>query len=185
MKAVRIISWVRRFTKNCQAEKKDRVKGPFITEEIEATTNLWIQHEQEKFILDERFPEHRERLNLQIDQDIYICKGRVQVMYPIFIPPDTLFAEKLVMLAHLRTLHGGVGLTMTYIRKKYWIPRLRRFVRRIIHECHECKRFRAIAFKRPPISTLPLERTTGNQPYQVVGIDYAGPITYRTKHQNE
>ena len=38
---------------------------------------------------------------------------------PIYLPDDALFSKKLVMHAHLQTLHGGVSLTMAKIREKY------------------------------------------------------------------
>ena len=47
--------------------------------------------------------------------------------YPVYLkPPNALLSEKLIQDAHALTLHGGVGLTMTYIRRDYWIPHLRR-----------------------------------------------------------
>eukprot|EP00112_Aurelia_sp_Birch-Aquarium-sp1_P001131 Seg1117.2 transcript_id=Seg1117.2/GoldUCD/mRNA.D3Y31 product="hypothetical protein" protein_id=Seg1117.2/GoldUCD/D3Y31 len=37
----------------------------------------------------------------------------------------------------------------------------------------------AVALKKPPTAKLPVERTTGDRPYQVIGLDFAGPITYK------
>ena len=31
---------------------------------------------------------------------------------------------------------------------------------------------------RPPVGNLPRDRTQGNRPFQVVGVDFAGPIKY-------
>ena len=79
------------------------------------------------------------------------------------------------MDAHIRTLHGGVGLVMTDVRKDYWIPRLRSLTKRIIKRCYGSKRHQASAFAKPPPGNLPRNRTEGSWPFQVVGIDYAGP----------
>ena len=49
--------------------------------------------------------------------------------YPIYLPDDALFSKRLVMHAHLQTLHGGVSLTMARIRDKYWLPLLRRLTK--------------------------------------------------------
>ena len=45
----------------------------------------------------------------------------------------------------------------------------------------ECKEVcNAIGHKEPATADLPIERTEGNRPFQVVGIDFADPIHHRT-----
>ena len=122
----------------------------------------------------------RLRLNLQKNQDgVLECRGRLQGIYPIYVPDSTVFAEKLVQHAHLATLHGGVSLTMAKVRDQHWIPRLRRLVKKVIKQCYGCKRFQAIAVAAPPPGLLPLERTEHSGVFEVVGVDFAGPIKYR------
>ena len=84
------------------------------------------------------------------------------------------------MEAHVRTLHGGVGLTMTKLRETYWIPRLRRLVRKVTKKCNGCKRFQAVALASPPPGKFPSDRTVGSSAFEVIGVDYAGPIPYRS-----
>ena len=103
----------------------------------------------------------------------------------MYLPDDEIFSEKLVANANKRTLHGGVGLTMADIREVYWIPRLRRLTKKVIKACNGCKRFQAIAVARPPTGNLPRDRTEGSTPFQVVGVDYAGPIKYLAKGKKE
>ena len=73
-------------------------------------------------------------------------------------------SKKLVIHAHLKTLHGGLSLTVAKIREKYWIPRLRGLTKRVINECHGCKRFHVTALANPPTGNLPKERTEGSEP---------------------
>ena len=121
----------------------------------------------------------RLQLNLQLNQDRLLeCRGRLQGIYPIYVPDGTIFAEKLIQHDHKATLHGGVGLTMAKVREQYWIPRLRQQVKRIIKRCHSCKRFQAVALATPPLGQLPLERTKGSGAFEVVGVNFAGPINY-------
>ena len=115
----------------------------------------------------------------------YECRGRIQGSYPVYLPPNTVLSEKLTEDAHVLTLNGGVGLTMTYIRRDYWIPRLRRLTKKVIRGCFGCKRFQATALQNPPPGNLPVERTTGSVPFQVVGVDYAGPISYKASCKRE
>ena len=59
--------------------------------------------------------------------------------YPIFVPRKTLLAEKMVENAHYQTLHGVVNLTITEIRRRYWIPKLRQLTKRIIQTLNGCR----------------------------------------------
>ena len=53
-----------------------------------------------------------------------------------------------------KTGYGGVGLTMARIRERYWVPRLRRLVKRVIKGGYGCHRFQVKALKtttwKPP-----------------------------------
>ena len=88
--------------------------------------------------------------------------------------------KKLVAHAHLRTLYRGVGHTMAKIRERSWIPKLRQLTKRVIHKCYGCKRFRT-----PAVADLPLDRTRGSRQFQVIGIDFAGPLIYIKKGKQE
>ena len=70
-------------------------------------------------------------------------------------------------------------------RESHWIPRLHNFVKRVIKQCNGCKRFQITAFANPRQRNLPRDRTGRNSPFQVVGVDYAGPITYHTSKNRE
>lgn len=107
----------------------------------------------------------------------------MQGIYPIYVPDSTVFAEKLVQLAHLATL--GVSLTMAKVREQLWIPRLRRLVKKLIKQCYGCKRFQAIAVAAPPPGLLPLERMEHSGVFKVVGVDFTGPIKYRKSPRME
>ena len=96
-----------------------------------------------------------------------------------------MFSKKLVIHAHLQTLHGVLSLTMAKIREKYWIPRLRRLTKRVISECHGCKRFHVTALANPPTGNLPKERTEGSVPFKSIGVDFAGLIKYFSKNKSE
>ena len=179
MKAIRVIAWIRRFVFNCRAEKETRHKGPLITEEINSQHTFWIQRAQS--CQNDQISEDKQRLNVEsndVDGVMY-CKGRLQGEYPIYLPDVHPYTKSIVRDAHERTLHGGVGLTMTKVRERYWVPRQRQLVKKVLNECFKCRRFRAKPIARPPVGNLPRDRTEGTRPFQVVGVDFAGPIKYR------
>ena len=109
---------------------------------------------------------------------IHVCEGRLQGLYPIFLPDNHPYTTKLVQNAHQRTLHGGVRLTMAKIRENIWVPILRKLVKKVIKRCHGCQRFHTQPVSKPPPGNLPVDRTQGLRPFQVVGVDFAGPIKY-------
>lgn len=143
---------------------------------------FWIKRAQQSTDTQE----DRLRLNLHPNrEEILECRGRIQREYPIYLPDSHSYTKKLVQQEHMRTLHGGVLLTMTSIRKSHWIPRLRRLSKRTVRECNGCKRFQARAVANPPPGNLPVDRTQGTHPFQVIGVDYAGPLHYRKRGKVE
>ena len=76
-------------------------------------------------------------------------------------------------------------MTMAKVREEHWVPRLRRLVKRIVKGCPGCKRFQATALAVQPPGVLPRDRTEGSSPFQVVGIDYAGPIKFKATDKRE
>ena len=125
-------------------------------------------------------------LNLQKNSEgLNKSQERIQGSCPVYQPPNAVSSEKLIQDAHVLTLHGRVGLTMTYIRRDYWIPRLRRLTKKVICGCFGCKRSQAAAFRNPPPGNLPVERTTSSVPFQVMDVDYAGAISYKTSSKRK
>lgn len=94
------------------------------TEEIESARRTWIKQIQSAHEETNKFKQDKERLNLQKYQHgIYVCIGRVEGDYPIYLPMNDVFSQKLVEHSHKKTLHGGVGFTITEVRRHYWIQK--------------------------------------------------------------
>ena len=126
------------------------------------------------------------QLNLQENHEgILEFRGKIQGVYPISVPDSHLYTEKLVDEAHVRTLHGGVALTLTHVRNNHWVPRLRQLTKRVRGSSWGCKRSQVTAHAAPPPGNLPTTRTEAQTPFQVIGVDFAGPINYQTKCQVE
>ena len=124
------------------------------------------------------------RLTLKSDEKgIYRCRGRIQGSYPIYLPATSLLSMKIVEYFHLKTYHGFVTLTMGAVREDYWIPRLRKLVKKVLHRCNWCKRFRAKAYPTPSVGLLPRDRTEGDRTFQRLGLDFAGPISYKLSNK--
>jgi hypothetical protein len=76
---------------------------------------------------------------------------------------------------HLSTMHGGSNHALLASREKYWFLRGGKLAISVRKKCSNC-----IPYDRKPISvpeaTLPKERITPCYPFEVTGLDFAGPI---------
>ena len=139
-KTVRVLAWIKRFVINCRSDGRN--SGPLRTDETDEQLKLLAKRAQDDDEKSDQFKDHFQRLNLQKNEEgIYVCQGRIQGEYPIYLPPKHLVSMKIVERAHLCTLHGGIGLTMSKVRDDYWIPTLRSPVKKVIAKCYGCKRF--------------------------------------------
>ena len=136
-KVVRVCAWIARFADNARKSKKNRLSGPLTTDEIKNQVMWWVKRAQESVQCTEVFAKDRMQLNLQPnDEGVLECRGRIQGQYPIYLPDCHEFTAKVVSEAHLKTMHGGIGATMTQVRECYWVPRLRRLARKITKSCN-------------------------------------------------
>ena len=185
-KALRVGAWVRPFIHNNKTTAATREAGPLTTPEIENQKTSLIKRAQPDTQNTANYKKDPVQLNLQPNhQQILECRGRLEGEYPIYLQDDHPFISKLVHQAHLATLHGGVGLAIAKVREMYCVPRLRRLVKKVWAKCWGCKRFRTKAFQSPPPGNLSNTRTQGDTHYQVIGVDFAGPIRHRTKSKAE
>ena len=146
-----MLSWINSFLNNY---RKSKVSDPLTTEKVLVQKNFLIKREQNLYSKTKTFEISRQQLNLKMNQKgIYECHGRIQGDYLVFIPKESILAEKLVEEAHLVTL------AMARIRDQYWIPTLRQLVKRIIKSCYECKRFNIIHYPKSSQRLTPTGRT--------------------------
>ena len=177
-KVLRIGAWIQRFIRNCRSPSADREYGPLKTNEIEHQTTWWIKRVQQKADKRGEIEGVKVLLNLQLnDTGVLECRGRIVGQYPTFLPENSEFTRKVVEQAHLTTLHGGVE----RVRERYWVPKLRRMVKKARSDCFGCVKFRSQAYQKPPPGNLPAMRAEGSAPFQVLGVDFTGPIRYQSK----
>ena len=170
-KLLRITSYVNRFIDGC---RKSRRNGPITKSEIVKAEEKWVRITQETSDM---------ATNLRLAKDeagLTRCYGRIQGYTPIFVPRKSAFARRIIEYSHLQTLHGGVAATMNKVRQKYWIPKLRSLVKSVCHSCNYCKKYRARGLGVPPTSALPTFRTEFTEPFNVTGVDFAGPLLYKS-----
>ena len=184
-KALRVCASISRFTHN-SCHPSENTVGPLSTQEISAQELFWIKRSQRQGTNDAKFPDDKEQLNLKPKLEAVLeCRGCIQVDYPVYLVDSALYAVKVVKCAHVVTSHGGARLTMAKVRERFWVPTLRKLVRTIIKSFWGCKRFRAIPAQSAPPGLLPRERQEGNTPFNIIGVDFAGPVKYLQKPKRE
>ncbi|GFX24015.1 integrase catalytic domain-containing protein [Trichonephila clavipes] len=72
-------------------------------------------------------------------------------------------------------------MTLSLIQQHYWIPDGRLTVRREIKRCIECCRFNSKP-SYPKMGDLAKQRITQTRAFEIVGIDFAGPILTKCQH---
>ena len=58
-------------------------------------------------------------------------------------------------------------------------------MKKVCRNCHGCKRFQAMTYTATTPGCLQITRTEGVTPFQVIRVDYAGPLRYRISRQRE
>ena len=174
-KVVRVCAWIARFTDNAKKSKKNRLSGPLTTGEIEKQVMWWVKRTQENV----QYTEVQLKLQPN-DEGIMECRGLIQRQYPIYLPDCHEFT------LHLKTMHGGIRATMTQVRERYWVPQLRRLARKVTKSCYGGYQFQAKAFADPPpAGKLPTDRTEGSEAFEVVGVDFPGPLKCQKSKSQE
>lgn len=129
------------------------------------------------------------KLNPFLDKNKLIrIGGRIQhsdipynQAHPIILPAKDHITTLIVQNYHLRLLHSGIQNTLYNIRLQYWPINGRNEVKKVIHSCVRCIRFRAQACGQQ-MSSLPPARVTLKRAFCHVGIDFSGAIAMRTSN---
>ena len=172
-KMVRITAFVLRFIGRCKGQKIE--EGLLTSKEIESAELFWIKKVQKS-------KEMAAETDLKKDADgIFRCSGRIPGYSPIFLPRNHKLVTSLIKQSHMKTLHGGVAITMCDVRERFWVQKLRSLVKRVVHNCNYCKRYRVKPLPAPTQAMLPDFRCQLSDPFSFTGVDFAGPIAFKIK----
>ena len=109
-------------------------------DEIQEQEKICVEQAQKQAQNTAKFTEDKAQLGLERNEEgIWEFHGRIQ-------------GES---RAHLSTLHRGVRMVMSKVRENYWVPQLRKLVKKVLSKCYGCKKFRARPANAPPSELLP------------------------------
>ena len=101
-KVIEVTTWVSRFINNCSRIKRNDLLA---TSGVENQKKCWVKREQQrvydtvKFKINQRLDSHENK------EGICIGKYRIQGAHPIFLPNESVLAEKAAAAVHGRTIH--------------------------------------------------------------------------------
>ncbi|XP_055615114.1 uncharacterized protein LOC129761420 [Toxorhynchites rutilus septentrionalis] len=90
------------------------------------------------------------------------------------LPANHPFTRIIAEHYHLKLFHGGGRHLLATIRQEFWPLDGRRLVRSIVRNCFRCTRFNPEPVEQQ-IGQLPAQRVVPGRPFEVTGVDYAGP----------
>ncbi|XP_057369839.1 uncharacterized protein LOC130690968 [Daphnia carinata] len=200
LRFLRTIAWMfRLFRKESLGKAIETVRGKEIpclsVREIATAENFIL-----KFIQKRAFPEIYESLqdgkplgnmlcNLETLRPIWDAQdklirvtGRVGpalkellIDPPILLPASEKIVDMMIQYHHVKRKHAGVQNTLTFLRNRFWIIRARQRIKSVIKQCVKCQKVQSRPFNEETAS-MPLDRTKRAQPFEVIGIDYFGPM---------
>ncbi|XP_059052926.1 uncharacterized protein LOC131847378 [Achroia grisella] len=181
-KNIRMMAWILRFLYNTRNETKLKGDLSYIEyEESERRIFKLIQVESKEFIKSKikGISHFYDKNNLiRTKTKLLLTDFPESTKYPVILPARNILIYRLVEQRHALLQHAGLNTVLADLRSKYWIIGARQLVKAIISRCCVCKRYRA---KHVQVSTapLPVERTRCSAPFEITGVDLAGPLILR------
>nr|CAH7749587.1 unnamed protein product [Callosobruchus chinensis] len=196
-KLSRIVALLYRFFENCRANKIDRKMNPLTVQEINSSCNELVKIAQgESFSAEIRQIKDKKLssksrlicLNPFLDDDGYLRVGgrlanaefNFEKKHPLILAKEHTLSKLLVRQYHQKLLHAGPQHVLASLREKFWILSGRSLVKQTVRECVKCFRF-SPRITTPIMGNLPIERLKPDYPFSVVGVDYAGPFSMKSR----
>ena len=180
-KLVRVTAWIKRFLFNTRNKNDRSLKSDLNFEEIvqaEITLLRSIQNSSFDGIEDQRI----KHLSPIIIDGLYRLKTKILLRrdafdfkFPIILPQNNEIVRLIVKYMHKKLNHAGTQITLNGLREKFWVLGGRKLVRSIIRECVICRRHDALHHDAPT-APLPIDRIRDASIFEIIGVDYAGPI---------
>ena len=165
------------------------LEGGLSTLEIENSEVLSLKYEQQFLVNGESLEKIKHSLNLFYDeQSLLRSKTRhweldkldINRKLPVLLRSYSNFTKLVIMDSHEKVFDSGINSTLNFLRNKYWLTRGKQSIKFLLKNCVTCKYINGKTVIPPETTSLPKSRVDFSYPYQNIGLDYAGPIYYKS-----
>ena len=140
---------------------------------------MWIKEVQKSLSKNPKFEIWRKQFGIFNDsQGIMRCNGRLSkadlpssMKHPVLLDKGHHITSLIVQDSHKRVMHGGVKLTLTELRARFWIVQGRQFVKKLLYTETQRK-----AISSSTIPTPPRVQGKGVSTICLQGVDFAGTL---------
>ena len=187
---IRITAWILKWSRLRGQPKKEKL----LAEEIKESEYTWLRNRQRVVFLPEidnlcsgKQVSQKSSI-VKLDPQFHKIKkllvvgGRLQfaqipeeAKHQIIIPYNDPVIEKLILDIHVRASHAGPETTLAVLRQRFWLPRGRREVKRVLKKCLTCKHWNTQPCQQK-MAPLPVERVMIAPPFTNIGLDFTGPL---------
>lgn len=184
-------AWVLRFINNLKTRLNgnEPKAGKLDAQEIFEAEKCWTKEAQGELQKQPKFKNLVLQLGISNDGEALRCKGRLgnsdlelELKFPIILPGEYRFTQLVIEDCHHRIKHDGLKATLTEYRTRFWTTKGRQYVKKVIRNCCKCKRIQGKSYGVPPVTPLPEFRVEQIPPFTNVGVDFAGPLYFKSKN---
>ena len=193
-KCMRVIAWVLRFVNNLKSKQNVRLDELTYSELCAAKERLLLCVQQEAYDMEitllkrgKTVPKSSSIVKLspfmgedglmRVGSRLKYANLTYDEKFPILLPKGHV-ALLLIRFQHQLLKHAGVNLMIASLRCQYWIIGCRTLAKRVKSECFSCQKQDARSCQQP-MAPLPPDRITKSCPFNITGIDHAGPLYCR------
>lgn len=186
----RVLVYISRFVHNLR-HPKDKLCGYIITNELYSSLMLLIRNVQAQSFEHEIYciqsgktlSKSMRKLSPFLDSSgVLRVGGRLgnsglnfSQKHSVLLPRQHRLTELIIEQYHKQYLHVGLQTLQFLLSQNFWILSARRAISKVIAKCIKCFR-NSPKISQPPMGQLPSVRVNQAKPFQVVGVDYAGPL---------
>ena len=153
MRLLKVTAWVRRAVNNFRKRlnKNECVTTNLTAEEINRAEIEWVKVTQCEIKEQDNYKQLVRKLGLVEEDGILRCTSRLSnsdleldAQKPILLPKEHKFTRSVIEACHQKVHHCGVRSTLAELRSRFWVPKGRQIVKKILNQCVTCKRRQVI-----------------------------------------
>nr|CAI5856921.1 unnamed protein product [Callosobruchus analis] len=193
-----VVAYLFRFVKNASVSSENKLTGSLTLEEVDNAFLSLIKCAQKECFAQEICDLESNRkinkkskllmLNPFLDKNnVLRVGGRLKnsaysydKRHPMILSPKHHLSKLIFEREHLKLYHAGPQALLAAIRERFWVISGKSLAKYVIKKCITCYRYNA-KILNPIMGNLPKARFDGHYPFEVTGVDYAGPLLVKDK----